>query len=507
MSKNTHQRVVLPALASVFLALGACGAPSGSASTPVHQPYPPAPPPTAAGTPAPLANRPPATTGSACAGDAGWITDLGQPIPLQSTLMRFDVMRARGDFGPAGPVVTFNEFGGVTRSSEEKYEWKPLRNPQASNRQLVVLRNAAGPIPKTYDAPQPLPNGVVVYPERQRSGVWGHDDPSTLFVFPDGTWVRSDGNIAEGLRTTLADRGTPPPLPSADPDVAWEICGKLDPNELVLPWDIWTIRGNRVAVRLFGSRPEGELVYPFDSPALAARAAADQSASCGKGRCPWVTGSQVEGPLVRYGIVVRKTPTSGRNVLEIARTTPMLATPPSANAPVVPGLPPSGVYQQFFDIRADTCPTQSAGQKFPSMFDVVSLTHKGGRVFTTLESVEPRAPGIMTSSPMPDVELKVGAVVRREARHLCPNFTIAREMTVLAVTGNTIQVRDIVHHQGSTVGCRHANLPSNCHHEAVTTWVLARKGCDARCSASYDGYWSYTSGDAAPGIDMTCVCP
>jgi len=333
------------------------------------------------------------------------------------------------------------------------------------------------------------------------------DDPSTLFVFPDGTWVRSEGAIAAGVRTTLAEAGTPPPLPGADPDVAWEICGKLDPNELVLPWDLWTIRGNRVAVRLFGSRPEGELVYPFDSPALATRAATDQAQSCGQARCPWMTGSRVEGPLVRFGIVVRKPPTSQRNVLEIARTTPPLTAPPPANAPAVPGLPPSGVYQRFPDIQADTCPTRSAGQKFPTTFDIILLTHDGGKVTTKLGSVEPRAPGIMTASPMPKVELRVGAVVRSESKHLCPNYTIAREMTVLAVTGNLIKVRDTVRHVGSTVGCRHPNLPSNCHHEAVTTWVLARKGCDARCSATYDGRWGYTSGDAAPGIEMTCACP
>jgi hypothetical protein len=211
--------------------------------------------------------------------------------------------------------------------------------------------------------------------------------------------------------------------------------------------------------------------------------------------------------LVRYGIVVGKAPTSVHNALKIAHTTPMLAALPSDRELAAPGLPPSGVYQQFVDIRADTCPTQSAGKKFPGNFDVILLTHQGGKVVTNLESVEPRAPGIMTASPMRNVELKVGAVARSEAKHLCPNFTIAREMTVLAVTGKMIRVRDVVRHVGSTVGCRHPNLPSNCHHEAVTTWVLARPGCDARCNASYDGYWGYTSGDAAPGIEMTCVCP
>jgi hypothetical protein len=309
------------------------------------------------------------------------------------------------------------------------------------------------------------------------------------------------------LRTLFAATGTPPPLPTAHPDVAWEICGAMDPNELSLPYDIWTIRGNRVAVRLFASRPEGELVYPFDSPALAANATAEQRAQCARAPCPWVRTSSIEGPLVRYGVRIQKAPSSTRNVLLVAHTTPRFKHPPGPNAPVVPGMPPSGVYQQFADIRTDTCPTNSAGKKFPSMHDVILLTHKNGKVFTTLESVEPRAPGIMTASPMPDVELRVGHVLRTETTHLCANFKIAREMTVLALTGNTIKVRDIVRHVGSTSGCRHPNLPSNCYHESITTWVLARKACDARCSATYDGYFSSSSDDPAPAIEATCSCP
>lgn len=158
------------------------------------------------------------------------------------------------------------------------------------------------------------------------------DDPSTLFVFPDGTWVRAEAPAAERVRAMYAMKGSPPSLPTADGDVAWELCGVMDPNDLSLPYDVWRIRGNRVAARLFGSRLDGELVYPFDSPALAARAAEDQRLACQAGSCSWLQTSQVEGSMVRFGVAVLTAPTRARGVLGIAHTTPMLAVPPPERA-------------------------------------------------------------------------------------------------------------------------------------------------------------------------------
>lgn len=417
--------------------------------------------------------------------------------------MRFDMMQKRGGFGPEGPVEVFNELGAVTRSSEEKYEWK-RRGGWWANLQLVVVRNATGPIPRYYDEAkaETLSSGVMAFPQRTPSPL-GPEDDATLFVFPDKTWVRTDGELAKRVRDQLAALGTPPPLPTTDADVAWEICGAMDPNELGLPWDLWTIRGSRVAARLFASKQEGELVYDFDSPARASEALARQEATCRRRRCDWAKAGRAEGSFVRYTVSLKKTPTTKRNDFEIAHTTPMLGSPP----PAAPGMPPSGVYQRFVDIHADTCPTRSAGAKFPSMHELVLIEHENGRPFTTVGSVEPRAPGILTQSPMKDVKLEVGHVSRKSTTHLCKSFAIEREMTVLKVTGNIIQVRDVVRHVGSTKGCRHPNLPSNCHHEAITTLVLRRPACAAHCDATYEGPWSTGSNDPAPSVDATCTCP
>lgn len=141
------------------------------------------------------------------------------------------------------------------------------------------------------------------------------------------------------------------------------------------------------------------------------------------------------------------------------------------------------------------------------MMDVILMKHEGGKVMTKLACVEPRAPGIMTHSATPSLELRAGSVVTKSVTHLCDNYSMEREMTVLQVTGNIIKVRDVTRYVGSTAGCRHPQLPSNCHHEAITTWVLARSACDARCDASYDGHWSYGEGDPAPAIDAVCSCP
>lgn len=212
--------------------------------------------------------------------------------------------------------------------------------------------------------------------------------------------------------------------------------------------------------------------------------------------------------MLRYGVRIKTPPTSARTVLVIAEPTRPLTSPPPANAPATPGAPPSGVYQQFVDIRTDTCPTRAAGKPFPSMMTNILVTHRNGKAFTTLESSDPRAPGILTGSAMNDVELTVGSVVKKATTHLCQNYAIERTMTVLAVTGDIIRVRDEVRHVGSTVGCRHPSLPSNCADEAITTWKLARKACDARCDASLVGNQaSAAEGDPAPRLNVKCTCP
>lgn len=502
------------AIALVSGLVVACGA---SVSTPPADPYaqivPVAPAPLAPSDPSVPHQLPaptpvaPRTTGASCAADASWVEQVGGKTRL-ATVMRFDEMRRRGPFGPEVPILTYNDFTNVRRTSEEKYEWTPAN--ERRNRNVVVLRNASGTVPGGYGTPIRHPSGVLEHGPGPRSHPYV-EFPFSLFVFPDGTWVRTEGPMTARMRELFAVPGKAPPLPALDRDVAWEICGapdELDANELSLPWDLWTIEGQRTVVRLFGSRADGELGYSFLSPDLAARAANDQATRCANGACRWMTSVSVEGSFVRFGVTIKTPPTTGRTVLAIAEPTRPLASPPPENAPRTPGDPPSGVYQEFVDVKSDTCPTHAAGKKFPSMWTSILLTHRNGRAFTTLESSDPRAPGMMTGSQMKDVELRPGAVVKKSTTHLCPNYAIERTMTVLSVTGDTIRVRDEVRHVGSTAGCRHQSLPSNCSNENITTWKLARKACDARCDATLSGPEpQYVEGDPAPKLPVSCACP
>ena len=79
-------------------------------------------------------------------------------------------------------------------------------------------------------------------------------------------------------------------------------------------------------------------------------------------------------------------------------------------------------------------------------------------------------------------------------------------MTVLEVASNRILVKDVARYIGSTVGCRHPNLPSNCNQESITTWALARPACAAGCDATSNSYMTGSSEGPAPAIDVTCIC-
>ena len=93
------------------------------------------------------------------------------------------------------------------------------------------------------------------------------------------------------------------------------------------------------------------------------------------------------------------------------------------------------------------------------------------------------------------------------ARHLCLNYEIRWTTTVLAVGADGIRVRSEIDHVGSTAGCTHKTLPSNCKQETVTTWTLAREACPARCDASYSGPFQYAEGDPAPNVATSGRCP
>ncbi len=402
----TMRRALATAFTSVLILAGACGAPA--APPPLGAVYVEAPRQTSERVAPPLVTaqalatpRPPEpaaakTTGAECAIDAPWIAQVGGKGAM-STLMRFDAMNRRGSFGPVSPITTYNDFTTIARTSEEKYEW-PGPVPGERNPDVVILRNASGAVPGGYGAPVRLASGVLEHPPGPDIFP-GRPRRFTLFVFPDRTWVRVDGPaMTARVRELFANPGVPPPLPSADSDVAWELCGPLDQNDVDLPYDRWTIDGDRVAVRLFASKQEGEIVYTFASAALASSAAAQQAMSCRPRRCDWVTSSAVEGSLVRYGVTVRTPPTSARTVLGIAEKTMPLPSAPAPNAPAAPGMPPSGVYQEFREVLADSCPTRSAGQPFPSDMTPLLMTHRDGKTFTNLHSNDPRAPGVMVRS-------------------------------------------------------------------------------------------------------------
>lgn len=497
-----------PMKAWLWLALvAACAEPAPPLPAPMVPEPQHAPTATATLTAPPPATPPP--TGAACALDDAWLLQLGNGRPAQSLVMRFDQMRKRGDFGPVGPITTYNDFGPVIRTGEEKYEWPEQDATEHGYANVVVLRNASGAVPSGYGPPTRLASGVLEHPPG-KPAVEFIKRRFSLFVFPDGTWVRTDTQFTNAFRKAFAEPGKAPPPPSAYSDVAWEICGpmdhEMDPNELSLPWDVWAIEGTRGTVRLFGSRPEGELVYPFATPELAAQAAKEQSARCQKSGCPWMVSSSVEGPLVRYGIRVKTPPTAGRTVLAIAEKNRGLAAPP-ANASTAPGTPASGVYQRFYEVKRDTCPTHLAGKPFPSWMNPVMVTHRGGKPFANLESADPRAPGVMTGGPN-DVELRQGSVTKRDITHLCPPYKIARTMTVLTATGDTIRTSEVTDHIGTTRGCAHTDLPDNCTTEVISTYILARKSCDGVCDAKLNVPLTQSGeNDPAPRLNVSCTCP
>jgi hypothetical protein len=449
-----------------------------------------------------------ARTNATCAGDAPWVAQVGGGRPSKSSLMRFDVMRRRGNFGPEDRTVTFNEFDQVRRTSEEDYIWKGASPWEYDRHKMIVLRGASGAIPRSYGPPQKLASGVIEHPPLGQSRLSANDVSYTLFVFPDGTWARMPQDVAARFRVAFAERNASPPLPAIDGDVAWEECGALDPNDLHLPFDPWAIAegADRTVARLFGSRTDGELVYGFGSPAAASRGAADQRARCARdaARCAFATFESVEGSFVRYAISVRSAPTSLHGELQIAERTPPLRAFP-ANAPVVPGTPASGIYQDFAEVKSDTCPSAATGKRHPSNMHLLLVTHPNGKATATLEPGQPGgAFGTLETTRMENMALEPGTVATHEYKHLCPGFALVYKTTILSVTGDTIRMKHESRHVGAS--CR-PNIPSNCASETIISWKLMRKTCDARCDASYDGPWSSEIGGPAPMVDVTCSCP
>jgi hypothetical protein len=142
-----------PASAAISAVIIACGAPAAPQPPPAQsayieeraQPLQLQDPPLATAQLAPPPTKHVPTTGAACAIDAPWIAQVGGK-GVMSTVMRFDQMRRRGAFGPLSPVMTYNDFTSISRTSEEKYEW-PAAVPGDRNPDVVILRNATGVVP------------------------------------------------------------------------------------------------------------------------------------------------------------------------------------------------------------------------------------------------------------------------------------------------------------------------------------------------------------------------
>ncbi|MEM9696185.1 MAG: hypothetical protein AAGA56_26810 [Myxococcota bacterium] len=437
-----------------------------------------------------------------CAADAPWLTRVGEP-PSESRLMRFDAMRERGDFGPPGPVTTFNEMGRVERSTEERYYY-PGPRPGDIPDHLLVLRDARGPIPSMYGPAQTLPSGVVEYQERPaRRGYDTTMSVATLWVFSDGTWMRTEGQerVAR-IREAFAKPGTPPPRSTVDSAVAWEICGDLDANDVGLPFDVWPLRTQRTALRLYRRESIGRLFYDFGDIAAAKGEMEAQRKRCLAHGCAWVTKERQRGTTAVYDVTLRQTPTYKHTHLAIADKAKLLTAVP----PLAEGAPPSGVYQHFSRVVTDTCPTAAAGKRFASMHSLYLLQHRRGRAYTRLLPASPRA-GFIEVGRGEEAELAVGSTTKQVLTHLCPNYRMQTEVTVEALGANIIKSRTRRRYVGKTHGCRHPHLPSDCEHETVTTWVLRRTVCPAACDASYEGRWSTTSGEPPMRVDATCVCP
>lgn len=434
-----------------------------------------------------------------CGLDSSWLQALGN-LPDRSLVMHFDRLHARGGFGAKRPPATFAGFGGVERTSEEHYTFPATRALTPPDRAVVVLRGVKSPVPADYAREATLPGGVVEHRHDTGHNLYA------LFALPGGTWVRVQGKerIDAFRRFVVRSGPTLPPPPHAA-DVAWELCGDIDPNEVHLPFDRWPHHDQRVAVRLLTSGSGAEVVVPFASSAKAAAAAKEQRLRCASGKCGWLREVRASGRQLVVSTTVKRAPTSAHAVgLRLAERTPLLTAVP---APVA-GRPPSGFYQAFVEVVEDTCPSHAKGKKDRGWHQLLEMRHDGRKMLVDLTSMTPRSSGLLDSSTIEGVELTEGKATRERWGHLCPNYAIETTMNVTKVAANMISVRDEVRHVGSTLGCRHPNLPSDCRSTVEITWVLRRPLCPAECDASYDGYYTGEAHGEPPNhVHPVCRCP
>jgi len=216
----------------------------------------------------------------------------------------------------------------VRAASAEVYEWEgPPRQSSSSGHEtsrVVVLRQAFGD-PRAikgeggvdrYFAPATLPNGVLEFAPTKANvdTVFGPTGGKVIYTFADGTWVQVDGWMSQRFHAAFSVAGSPP-LPPWAPGVAWEVCALFDPKETIRS-GVWGVAPQRGVLRFFaGGAQDGEMVYRFATPDLAARAAAEQRARCSQPAfgephdkgifsltppCTGVVSTSLDGPMLRY---------------------------------------------------------------------------------------------------------------------------------------------------------------------------------------------------------------
>jgi hypothetical protein len=310
-----HPSFVAQSLTVLLVAVGlaACASPSG-----------PAGPQVPSGS---------ATMSDVCAGDS-WLAPMLGP-PRIGAAMSLDGMKRSRVFGPGTASLDrvqmdhLGELGSVRSSSGEVYEWEgpPSRSSSTGHEtsRVLVIRKAFGD-PRAlvsdgaplYGAPTTLANGVLEFPPTKTNleAAFAPTGGTFVYTFADGTWVRVDGWMAQRFRPVFASAG-PPPLPPSGASVAWEVCAAFD-SKRSIDNAAWRTMPRRGVLRFFSgttSGADGELVYRFDSPELASRAAAEQRARCSqpaygpagdKGLfsltppCSAIPGAALDGPLLRY---------------------------------------------------------------------------------------------------------------------------------------------------------------------------------------------------------------
>lgn len=209
--------------------------------------------------------------------------------------------------------------------------------------------------------------------------------------------------------------------------------------------------------------------------------------ACSKGRAP-------TSPKAGSSIDVGAVDASAAQAAEPAAT--------SSSAPAVAPrtssfvAPPSGEYAITTEVVADTC-----GAGAPTAVTLfVAVKQQDGKTTGNFPLPQPGVSGLGVARA-DDVRLDPPEPFSRKANAAgaqCPTYDLITRGNVLESSADRIRIA-YVREYGDASGCARPAAPSKCKLEYVYTYALARKYCDARCSALR------TPSDG--GVDVTCKCP